>query len=508
MAESRLSAEVLEGFICSVLRRNFDDPADNAEFHREIWQYVCSPDSKVAIAAPRNHAKSTVVTHAYTLASVLFREQTYVIIVSDTVGQSVQFLGDIKKELVENEDLRNLFGVREFLKDTEDDLICSMDDGHLFRIQAKGSEQKLRGLKWKNRRPGLIVGDDMENDEIVMNRDRRLKFKRWFYGALLPALSDKGKIRLVGTILHLDSLLENLMPSSLLKTIAGGHKSLIREDLKEYTDVKLSWKSIKYRAHTEDYSKLLWPQKKSAKEFRAMKDDYARQGLSDVYSQEMFNVPVDETDTFFKKHDFIAMTGDNKKKKLLYYITCDLAVSQSQKADYSAFCVAGMDDENKLHLVHVLKERLDSLQIVDTMLALQRIYKPVLFGIEKGVIQKSIGPYLNEAMQERNEYISTALLAPSADKLTRARSIQARMRAGAVRFDKDSDWYQSFEDELIRFPRDRHDDQVDAWAYMGLMLDKMWETPSEKEEEDEEYRLMVRKFQSDDMVGRSPVTGY
>ena len=64
----------------------------------------------------------------------------------------------------------------------------------------------------KNRRPGLIVGDDMENDEIVMNRDRRLKFKRWFYGALLPALSDKGKIRLVGTILHLDSLLENLMP--------------------------------------------------------------------------------------------------------------------------------------------------------------------------------------------------------------------------------------------------------------------------------------------------------
>jgi len=167
-----------------------------------------------------------------------------------------------------------------------------------------------------------------------------------------------------------------------------------------------------------------------------------------------------------------------------------------------------MDDENKLHLVHVLKERLDSLQIVDTMLALQRIYKPVLFGIEKGVIQKSIGPYLNEAMQERNEYISTALLAPSADKLTRARSIQARMRAGAVRFDKDSDWYQSFEDELIRFPRDRHDDQVDAWAYMGLMLDKMWETPSEKEEEDEEYRLMVRKFQSDDMVGRSPVTGY
>jgi len=508
MAESRLSAEVLEGFVNSVLRKNFDDPADNAEFHREIWQLICSDSTKVAIAAPRNHAKSTVVTHAYVLASVLFREQSYVIIASDTVGQSVQFLGDIKKELMENDDLRNLFGVKEFIKDTEDDLICNMDDGHLFRIQAKGSEQKLRGLKWKNRRPGLIVGDDMENDEIVMNRDRRLKFKRWFYGALLPALSDKGKIRLVGTILHLDSLLENLMPGSLLRNVRNGHKYLVREDLKEYTDMRLSWKSVKYRAHTDDFKKILWPQKKSAEAFKALKEDYARQGLSDVYSQEMLNVPVDETDTFFKQQDFFAMKVEDKKKKLLYYITCDLAVSQSQKADYSAFCVAGTDDEGKLHLVHVLKERLDSLQIVDTMLALQRIYKPVLFGIEKGVIQKSIGPYLNEAMQKRNEYLSTALLAPSADKLTRARSIQARMRAGAVRFDKDADWYQPFEDELMKFPRDRHDDQVDAWAYMGLMLDKMWEAPTEKEDEDEEYRLMVRKFKTDDMVGRSPTTGY
>ena len=505
---TRLTAEILEGFVNSVLRKNFDDPADNAEFHKEIWEYVCLPDANVAIAAPRRHAKSTVVTHAYVLASVLFRDQSYVIIVSDTVSQSVQFLGDIKKELVDNEDLRNLFGVREFLKDSEDDLICNMDDGHIFRIQAKGSEQKLRGLKWKNRRPGLIVGDDMENDEIVMNRDRRLKFKRWFYGALLPALSDKGKIRIVGTILHLDSLLENLMPSSLLKSIKNGHTLLIREDLKEYTNTRLPWKSIKYRAHTDDFKQILWPQKKSAAEFRSKKEDYSRQGLADVYSQEVLNIPIDESDTFFKKVDFYPMRESDKKRTMLYYATCDLAISQSQRADYSAFCVAGMDDEGKLHLVHVVKERLDSLQIVDTILALNRVYKPVLFGIEKGVIQKSIGPYLNEAMQKRNEYISTALLAPSADKLTRARSIQARMRSGAVRFNKETEWYQNFEDELLRFPRDRHDDQVDAWAYMGLMLDKMWETPTQKEDEDEEYRLMVRKFQHEEMSGRSLVTGY
>ena len=505
---THVTAEVLEGFSTSILMRNYEDPAPTPEFHREIWRYICSDHPKVAIAAPRSHAKSTVVTHAYILASVLFREQSYVVIVSDTVSQSVQFLGDIKKELTDNDDLRTLFGIKEFIKDTEDDLIVNMDDNHLFRIQAKGSEQKLRGLKWKNMRPGLIVMDDGENDEIVMNRDRRLKFKRWFYGALLPALSDKGKIRIVGTILHLDSLLENLMPASLLKGIKNGYKSIVHEDLKEYTNSRVPWKSIKYRAHTDDFKQLLWPEKKSALEFKLSKEDYARQGLADVYSQEMLNIPIDEDNTYFKKQDFLPMRNSDRSFKLIHYIACDLAVSQSQTADYSAFVVGGMDENGRLHVVHVIKERMDAMQIVDTMLALNKAYKPMLFAVEKGLIEKSIGPYLRETMLKRNQFLNMFLISPTGDKMTKAKSIQARMRAGAVRFDMESDWFQAFQDELVRFPRDRHDDQVDAFAYLGLMLDKMLEAPTEREQEDEDYDEMVKTFQTTEMLGRSDTTGY
>jgi len=505
---SKLNADVMEGFVNSVLRKNFDRPAATPEFHKEIWDLVTSPAKQVAIAAPRYHAKSTAVTHAYTLASVLFRESRYVLIVSDTVSQAIQFLGDIKKELLDNEDLRSLFSIKDgpFPKDTEDDLIVEMDDGYTFRIQAKGSEQKLRGLKWANLRPDLVIGDDMENDEIVMNKDRRMKFKRWFYGALIPCVSSSGKIRIVGTILHLDSLLENLMPTSQLATHRGV-KDLVREDLKEYSRNVLPWKSVKYRAHTDDFKTLLWPEMKTAEQFKMLKDDYVRQGLADIYSQEMLNIPLDISDTFFKKVDFVAMKPEDQKKNLVYYATCDLAVSQSQRADYSAFVVGGMDDEGKLYCKHVIKERMDALEIVDTILMIQKIYKPVLFGLEQGTIQKAIGPYLNEEMLKRGEFINTVLLKPSGDKLTRARSIQARMRSGACRFDKETDWYQNFEDELLRFPRDKHDDQVDAWAYLGLMLDRMWEAPTEKEIEEEEYEAYIRESNVVDS-GRSAVCGY
>ena len=504
---TRLSADVLEGFVNTVLRKHFHNPSDTPAFHKEIWELITSPHKQVAIAAPRYHAKSTAVTHAYTLASVLFRESRYVLIVSDTVSQSVQFLGDIKRELLDNEDLRNLFGIKELVKDTEDDLICCMEDGHLFRIQAKGSEQKLRGLKWKNMRPDLIIGDDMENDEIVMNKDRRLKFKRWFYGALIPCVSNTGKIRIVGTILHLDSLLENLMPSSLLKTIRDGHKFLIREDLKEYTNSKLPWKSIKYRAHTDDMKSLLWPEMKSAEDFRMMKEDYARQGLADVYSQEMLNIPLDETDTFFRKQDFAPMKDSDRKKSMLYYTACDLAVSQSQRADYSAFVTVGIDEEGTMYVVNVIKDRMDSLTIIDTLFFLNKRYKPLAIGIEQGAIEKAIGPFLRQAMRERDSYFSIFMLKPSADKVTRARSINARMRAGAVKFDTEPSWYFDLETECMQFPRAKHDDMVDALAYIGLMLDSMVTADTAKEEEAAEYMAFLRDSGTD-FEGRSSVTGY
>ena len=128
-----------------------------------------------------------------------------------------------------------------------------------------------------------------------------------------------------------------------------------------------------------------------------------------------------------------------------------------------------------------------------------------MHGFESGVISKAIGPYLNEAMLKRGEFISVAMLKPAGDKLTRARSIQARMRSGACRFDKDAPWYQVFEDELLQFPRAKNDDQVDAWAYVGLMLDQMWEAPTDAEVDAEEYAEFRRESMNE---GRSEVCGY
>ena len=194
----KLNAQIIEGFVGSILAKRFDQPAPIPQVHREWWELCTSNERFVAIAAPRDHAKSTAITFSYLLACLLFRQRIFALIVSDTETQAILFLQGIKRELQDNDDLISLFGLKldysgkvKFSKETESDVIVEFDDGQQFRIMAKGSEQKVRGLKWGSKRPDLIICDDLENDEIVMNRERREKFRKWFFGALVPCRSQR-----------------------------------------------------------------------------------------------------------------------------------------------------------------------------------------------------------------------------------------------------------------------------------------------------------------------------
>src|SRR3990167_1527881 len=501
-----IDAAVIEGFVGSVLMKRFDQPAPIPQAHREWWTLCTSKHQFVAIAAPRGFAKSTAITHSYTLACLLFREREFVLLISGTEAQAILFLNDIKNELKDNESIHQLFGKPRFLKDAETDIIVEMTDGHRFRVMGKGSEQSLRGAKWANKRPDLILCDDIEEDEQVMNKERRDKFRRWFFGALVPARSDGGIIRVVGTILHMDSLLERLMPDFQLQSKTKW-KFLIQEPLKLWTRQPTGWRSVKYRAHDDTFQHLLWKEKKAEAELRSIRADYVTQGIPEVYSQEYLNIPIDESVAFFKRGEFKDRTLEDQKKILHYYIAGDMAISEKDRADYTAFVVGGLDENGLLHIVNVIRERMDSKEIVDTIFALENLYRPEVFALEKGQVSKAIGPYLLEEMPKRNLWPQILELTPSVDKPTRARSIQARMRASGVRFEKDSDWYQTFEDECTRFPRDKHDDMVDAFAYLGLVLNKMVEAPTEKEVNDDLY---WDEYNASGLsnIGRSEHTGY
>jgi predicted phage terminase large subunit-like protein len=475
-----ITAGHIEGFVNGFLNKNFDDPTPVPDCHLDWWEMCCSKHPFVAIAAPRGHAKSTAITHSYTLACVCMRERSFVLIVSDTEAQSKNFVNDIKRELTENEDVINVFGVKGLVKDTETDFIVEFHDGYQARIIAKGSEQKLRGIKWNNKRPDLIVCDDLENDEIVMNDDRRKKFRSWFLSALVPCRSAGGIIRYVGTILHMDSQLERLMPNLKRQRCTETELS-IKNSNREF------WYSAKYKAHNPNFSKVLWPTRWSKDKLEHEKAMYVSQGEGEKYSQEYLNVPLDESNAHFRRADFIPMNDADQKTTKVYYIGVDLAVTLGQKSDWTAFVVAGVDEDGFINIVDVIRDRLESPEIVETILMLNKRYDPQYFFFEKGAITNSILPALIQRMQEDNNWVSYQLYARITDKLQFSQAIKVRMRARKVKFNKQAGWFSDFEDELLGFPRKGHDDQVDGIAILGHGLHKLTSAPTIKEQMDEVY---------------------
>lgn len=504
----KLTKEIIEGFATSCLTKYYDDASQFASFHREWWELCCSDDKFIAVCAPRGHSKSTTITITYTLASALFRQRKYILIVADTESQASLFLGQIKQILYDSSEIHSLFGLQmsekgvEFEKDTETDIIVKFNDGNKFRIVAKGAEQKLRGMLWDGQRPDLIVIDDLMNEELVANKDRRDKLRRWVYGSLIPCRSEKGIIRFVGTPMNLDDPLEALMPKE-------SSRDTVVEDLKIWSKKKLGmWRAVKYRAHNSDYSKILWPERKTKAFFEELRQDFTEQGIPEVYACEYLCNPVDDSIRYFRKGDFLHMTEEDKKKNKTYYITADLAISEKERADYTAIVVGGMDQNGQLHIVNAIRERLSGDEIVDTLMALQKVYNPLAIGIEDTQISKAIGPYLYRAMSDTGVYMNILMLKPHRqDKIQRARSIQARMRAQMVKFDKQAEWWPVFEEECMTFPRAKHDDLVDALAYQGILIDKMSEGMTQVELEEEEYEKEYNESGYNDQ-GRDIICGY
>ena len=486
-----LTGELIETFAGMFISPRFDDARPTPTLHREAWDLYCSNAVSAMVIAPRDHAKSTALTTVYTLAECLFRNSDYVILIGSTEDGSAEQLGNIVEELTENDDLVREFGIKKFLRTSNTDVICELHDGHRFRIIAKGAEQRIRGRLWKGKRPNLIVADDMEDDEQVENADRRAKFRRWFFRAAKQALSKSGKVRVHGTILHEDSLLSRLRRNK-------------------------TWSHLFYKAHTsfDDFSNLLWPERWSEKQLRARRQEFIEDGDAAGYSQEFLNDPLDHSDAYLRKDDFIAMSDDDYEVEKIICAAADFAVSKADKANRTSFTVGGKDVTNLLHFIDQRVGRWDALEWIEEMFSIQEAHNPEIFWVEDGVIWKSVKSMVYREMQIRDRRINIEAIPSVKDKGTRGRSYQRRMRARQCRFDKRAEWYPGFEQENLRFTGTSQatlDDQFDSAALLSRGFDEFSQI-EESDFYDEEDWEMEKGFWNRKSLsggdGRSQVTGY
>ncbi len=205
-------------------------PTKLAEFHGELFDFY-EAYGNFAGAAPRGFSKSTVTNTVYLAYKMLYAKAHFALLISDTVTQAEALLDGLKSELESNETLVWMFGdVKGRIWSSEGLIIKAWGENgkrYLVKVLPRGVGMKIRGLRFKQFRPDLVIMDDVENDEAVESPERREKLYNWFKRALLPALAkDNSKIIVIGTLLHRESLLSQMVNGR--GTFSGWRKKIWR----------------------------------------------------------------------------------------------------------------------------------------------------------------------------------------------------------------------------------------------------------------------------------------
>lgn len=215
-------------------------------------------------------------------------------------------------------------------------------------------------------------------------------------------------------------------------------------------------------------------------------DQTATDGLKAVmgpnYEGQYNQRPTKMEGDFFKlewleEHDMTSQDVLEQYVRTTYQFW-DLAVTEkdSNKSDpdYSVCVTLGIDEYGRWWLIDVWRDRVDSGQLVDAMIALHRKYSPGQVFMEKGSLEKAIAPLLRLRQKDLNYFFAPQPLSHgNKDKEFRAQAIRGVMSAGLFCVPTRSAWLQDFKLELAAFPKGAHDDMIDALSYGGIKLGEL-----------------------------------
>jgi len=460
-------------------------------FHLQILKEACI-QQYLAVAAPRESAKSTILTFIYPFHCVVFKKNRFIVIVSNTFKKAAMYLDTIKKELIENDHFKKEFrnSIR-ITKDAEGDSIITHRDGFSTKIICKGHDQlgSIRGVKYGAYRPDLIICDDIEDDKMVENAELRAELQRQYDESLVPA-GEKGKCQfiVVGTILHDDSQMAKLVSSRFYP----------------------EYKKLYYRALMHN-GKSLWPEKWSVDYLLKLQKE-----KPSVFAKEYQNDPVSGANVRFKREDFrywkvedgqyilfgqgSTVVGRGRLADCRAAIAVDLAWSEKRDADSSIIMPGFLTPTGEtLVETYVNKRGLRPDEFAEFLFTiedrLRRITgQTVPVGMEKAMLENVTKWVLKNEMKRRNHYLVVKELAWDADKIKRIETRLIPLYNQNVIFHKYG--MGDLEFQLIRFPSGVHDDLPDALQGLRQLLQFPKNIPKQQEIEsefDRVRRIMIEK---------------
>ena len=443
--------------------------------HGEIFRLIDGPAKKVAIAAPRGWGKTSVVGLALIARHILFRLSSFIVYINKSHDAASLQTENLRRELVNNRDIKAFFGdfrQREVTKSEFDEVFSKKSwVAYDTLVWPRGAGQQVRGVLFKNDRPGLIVIDDLEDPDQIENEEIRKGWYQWLYADVIKAVPRIGeeaknyKIVYIDTLKHEDSVLQKLLDSP-------------------------EWDSVRLEACDDDFHSTA-PHFMSDEDIQREWQQHSDAGQTDVFFRELRNLPISTKDSVFRQDYFKyynlpperhGTENDLKKldvevqndKNIETVVILDPAKTVKIHSAESAIIGIGIDlNSAKVYIRDAISEKMYPDEIYDAMFGMAIRLGAKVIGVEETSLNEFIKQPIKNEMFRRGSFFELIWLSARGGikKELRIKELVPYYRGGYIYHNASCTIIKKLEQQLLMFPRSALWDLMDAEAYLIEMLE-------------------------------------
>ena len=456
-------------------------------FHREMADLMMNRDvPQSCILAPRGFSKSTLGIFMI-LNHIVFDEGDKVIVIqSKTQPEAINRLTSIKMILEYSQPFKDLFGyagemVANGMKNGKwtEKAIRSKIGGNTFSIKCIGTGQPARGHletseKLEDWRITLYYLDDPDDEDNTLTKEQMIKNYDKFAGSKEGLDKRNGRCIVVGTLIRQGCIVDKLYGAK-------------------------GWESLLYKAEDDD-GNLLWEEMRDHEWLDNKKEEYKSQGRLSKFYSEFQNEIVGDEDQLFKEEyiqywdGYVEIEGgeaflhithrgtgrdsegtrvfkelkEEEIKPVNIFIGVDPASSTKRTADYSVTMPIAYDGHN-IYVLPYFRKRVTPTEHAEQIIETIKRLIPQRGHIETVGYQEMLRDYLRNRLVEEDIYL------PGLEKKFNPRTEKSeRLEIMHPLFYNRQVYLQpsmtEFLDELLMYPRGKHDDTLDGFYYATRKL--------------------------------------
>jgi len=431
---------------------------------------------KLVIAANRGFGKTSCLQLGFASKRILFGDSKFIFPISCTNTQAEMHSENLKNELVGNSMINAIFGPQKSSNWSKE--MWTTRGG--IRVIPRGAGQQIRGMLHGNERPDLLMCDDLEDAESVRSEEQRKKMKDWFFADVLNAVQrahSKWRGIVVGTVLHEDSLLSNLLEDP-------------------------NWHAIRLELF-DDNDRSNWPEFMDDSAIRLLIEGFRKSNQLDTLYREYRNLPISTESAKFRKEYFkYYEEGDiRRSREVESVVLCDPAKTLNPDSAETAIVGVGVNPmKRSIYFRDCVADKLLPDQIYERAFNMGTALGAQVLGYEVTSLNEFISYPLKNAMLAKKLNFELVELHARGKKEERIAALVPFYRQGQVYHNKSC--CSGLEAQLLSYPRSKRFDIMDAFAYIVPMLDVggrfFYAADEPNQGEEEELRRMEAEDEMDD----------